>query len=135
MLSEFLYVLSFILILMSYCWDNLRRGSTWKSDIFASLVTAMVFIKIIAHYTSLESYRPEDYENVYLNAVFFFCNLIPSPLNSTCCGWPGPTWEKILTYSFTWNMYFYYFSQVNRLLTGMNEGLCKISKCEASTPI
>ena len=33
-----------------------------KNDIFASFVTAMVFIRTIADYTSLESYWPEDYK-------------------------------------------------------------------------
>ena len=51
---------------------DLKRGFTWKSEIFASFVTAMVFIRTIADYTSLESYWPEDYGNVYLNAVFIF---------------------------------------------------------------
>ena len=41
---------------------DLKRGFTWKSEIFASFVTAMVFIRTIADYTSLESYWPEDYE-------------------------------------------------------------------------
>ena len=51
---------------------DLKRGFTWKSEIFASFVTAIVFIRTIADYTSLESYLPEDHGNVYLNAMFIF---------------------------------------------------------------
>ena len=51
---------------------DLKRGFTWKSEIFASFVTAIVFIRTIADYTSLESYWSEDQGNVYLNAMFIF---------------------------------------------------------------
>ena len=51
---------------------DLKRGSTWKSEIFASFVTAMVFIRTIADYNHWKAIGLKIMENVYLNAVFIF---------------------------------------------------------------